>query len=151
MLNNYPSDKKTGLLVWKAAILWQNSLKNILKEFSMTLNEFLILETLLILDKSKNITTQTLLSKSSGVDISVVSTVLYSLLEKELIIKKSDMDNRKKIIELTLKANSLLNRILPKINNVESNIFGKLRKEEPNFCNSLRLILGKKIKIKAER
>ena len=40
---------------------------------------------------------------------------------------------------------------LPQIIQQENNIFEKLYNEKLNFCNSLKLILGKKIRIKAEK
>ena len=69
----------------------------------------------------------------------------------KIIKRKSDIDNRKKIIELSENGKILTKKILPYINNVEKNIFLKLGKEEINFVNSMKLILGKKIRIKAEK
>ena len=39
--------------------------------------------------------------------------------------------------------------ILEEFNEIESNIFSKLNEETFNFTNSLKLLLGKKIRIKA--
>jgi len=149
MLNNYFVDKKKGLLLWKASNLWQSLLRNVLISYSLTLNEFIILETLLF--ESKNKITQVYLSKSSGINISVISTVLKVLHKKSLIKRKSDFDNRKKIIELTEDAKSLINSILPITNEIEKNFFLILGKEQENFSNSMKLILNKKIRIKAEK
>ena len=133
MLNNYFVDKKKGLLLWKAYNLWQSLLRNVLISYSLTLNEFIILETLLF--ESKNKITQVYLSKSSGINISVISTVLKVLHKKSLIKRKSDFDNRKKIIELTEDAKSLINSILPITNEIEKNFFLILGKEQENFSN----------------
>ena len=140
---------KTGLLIWKASNLWQQVLRRSLKKYELTLNEFLILETLLNVRVDSVDITQIYISKASGIDVSVVSTVLKLLEKKILIKKKADLDDRKKIIELTSKANSLLSTIVPIMNSIENDLFKKLDKEELNFCNSLRLILGRKIRIKA--
>ena len=142
---------KTGLLLWKVSNLWQNKLRNVLQQFSLTINEFLVLETLHHLKNSKINITQVYLSKSSGIDISVISVVLKSLNKKILVYKQSDKDNRKNIIKLTNKSIALLKNILPLTNEAEKNFFDKLKKEESNFSNSLKLILGKKLRIKAER
>ena len=40
-------------------------------------------------------------------------------------------------------------KIIDDINEIESNIFSKLNEETFNFTNSLKLLLGKKIRIKA--
>ena len=142
-------DIKIGLLLWKTSNLWQSKLRNVLEEYNITLNEFIILETL-FMSKDENIT-QVFISKSSGVNVSVISTVIKLLQKKSLIKRKSDIDNRKKIIELTENGKILTKKVLPFINDVEKNIFLKLGKEEINFANSMKLILGKKIRIKAEK
>ena len=149
MVDRNLSNTKTGLLIWKASNLWQQILRQSLKKYELNLNEFLILEALLnVKDDSVDIT-QIYISRVSGIDVSVVSTVLKLLEKKILIKKKADLDDRKKIIELTSNANSLLSTIVPIMNSIENNLFKKLDKEEPNFCNSLRLILGRKIRVKA--
>tara|TARA_B100001123_G_C15242835_1_gene999767 strand:+ start:728 stop:1180 length:453 start_codon:yes stop_codon:yes gene_type:complete len=149
MSDNYHIDKKIGLLLWKTSNYWQNSIKRVLSEYSLTFNEFIILETLLF-ESKKNIT-QIYLSKSSGVNISVVSTALKTLENKLLIKKNIDIDNRKKIIELTKNAITLTKKISPIIERLEKNFFSKLGSEELNFTNSMKIVLGKKIRIKADK
>ena len=149
MSDNYHIDKKIGLLLWKTSNYWQNSIKRVLSEYSITFNEFIILETLLF-ESKKNIT-QIYLSKSSGVNISVVSTALKTLENKLLIKKNIDIDNRKKIIELTKNAITLTKKISPIIERLEKNFFSKLGSEELNFTNSMKIVLGKKIRIKADK
>ena len=87
---------KTGLLIWKASNLWQQVLRRSLKKYELTLNEFLILETLLNVRVDSVDITQIYISKASGIDVSVVSTVLKLLEKKILIKKKADLDDRKK-------------------------------------------------------
>ena len=149
MSDNYHIDKKIGLLLWKTSNYWQNSIKRVLSEYSLTFNEFIILEKLLF-ESKKNIT-QIYLSKSSGVNISVVSTALKTLENKLLIKKNIDIDNRKKIIELTKNAITLTKKISPIIERLEKNFFSKLGSEELNFTNSMKIVLGKKIRIKADK
>ena len=48
-------------------------------------------------------------------------------------------------------ASKLFNEIFPQIDQEENNLFNKLQNEKLNFINSLRLILGKKIRIKAKK
>ena len=149
MNTNHLIDIKIGLLLWKTSNLWQSKLRNVLEEYNLTLNEFIILETLLM-TKDENIT-QVYISKSSGINVSVISTVIKILQKKSLIKRKSGLDSRIKIIELSENGKTLTKKILPFINEVESNIFLKLGNEEINFVNSMKLILGKKIRIKAEK
>ena len=149
MNNNHLIDVKIGLLLWKTSNLWQSKLRNVLEEYNLTLNEFIILETL-FMSQDEGIA-QIYISKSSGVNVSVISTVIKVLQKKSLIKRKSDLDSRKKIIELNENGSILIKKILPFINEVENNIFMKLGKDEINFVNSMKLILGKKIRIKAEK
>ena len=142
-------DKKIGLLLWKSSNLWQNSLRKILLNYSITLNEFIILETLF--SNFEIEINQVGISKSSGVNISVVSTTLDILQKKQLIKKNTNLDNRKKIILLTDESYSLIEKILPIVYEAENNFFMKLGNDKIFFENSLKLLLGKKIRIKAEK
>ena len=150
---NYISlnNKKIGLMIWKTSNLWQGNIRNILKKYDLTFNEFIVLETLSDLKEYLSNISQIYISKSSGIDVSVVSTTIKMLEKKSLIQKRVDLDNRKRIIELTKESNLLLKVLLPKIYDIEDSFFKKLGSEEKNFCNSLRLLLGRKIRIKAER
>ena len=57
MVDRNLSNTKTGLLIWKASNLWQQILRQSLKKYELTLNEFLILEALLnVKDDSVDIT-----------------------------------------------------------------------------------------------
>ena len=122
-------NNKTGLMLWKTSNMWQSLLRRSLHEFSLTLNEFIILETLYNLSNFKLNVNQVYISKSSGVDVSVVSTILKLLKKKSLIIRKIDKDSRNHIIDLTNDAYTLLEKILPEVNIIEKNFFSKLGKE----------------------
>ena len=151
MENSSLSEKKIGLLIWNVSIYWQNKLRFILSQYHLSLNEYLILESLKILKKNINLPSQINISSFSGIDESVVSVCLKSLENKKLIKRTVDQDNRKKVINILPTGQKLFDEIFPKINQQETNLFDKLQGEKLNFCNSLKLILGKKIRIKAEK
>ena len=151
MENSSLSEKKIGLLIWNVSIYWQNKLRLILSQYHLSLNEYLILESLKILKKNINLPSQINISSFSGIDESVVSVCLKSLENKKLIKRTVDQDNRKKVINILPTGQKLFDEIFPKINQQETNLFDKLQDEKLNFCNSLKLILGKKIRIKAEK
>ena len=46
------SEKKIGLLVWQLSNYWQSNLRKILKTYNLTLNEYLILESIFILQQN---------------------------------------------------------------------------------------------------
>ena len=144
-------EKKIGLLIWHVSNYWQAKLRFILVKFNISLNEYLILESLFFLDNNLELPSQTIISSFSGIDISVVSVSLKSLERKKLIRRTVDRDNRKKVIKILPLGKELFDEIFPIINQQESDLFDKLSNEKNNFCNSLKLILGKKIRVKAKK
>ena len=145
------SEKKIGLLVWQVSNYWQSNLRKILKNYNLTLNEYLILDSIIRLKQTKKEIVQNEISNFAGIDISV-SSVTFKLLEnKKLIVRIIKKDNRKKIIEMLVSGNNLYNKINPLILEKEKNIFDKLQNETNNFTNSLKLILGRSLRIKANK
>ena len=145
------SEKKIGLLVWKVSNYWQNSLRKVLADFNLSLNEYLVLESLYELQNEIISITQKQISIYSGIDASVISVCLKILKNKKLIYRKNDNDNRKKIIKFLPEGDNLFKILYPKINEQENLIFDKLKNEKLNFSNSLKMIIGRKIRIKAQR
>ena len=145
------SEKKIGLLVWQVSNSWQNKLRQKLKLYKLTLNEYLILESITELHQHTILLTQNIISIFAGIDVTVVSVVLKLLERKNLIKRTIDKDNRKKTIEMLSNGRKLFNEIQPIIELEEKKIFDKLQNEKFNFINLLKLILGKKLRIKAEK
>ena len=94
---------------------------------------------------------QSEIANSVGIDISVASVTLKLLEEKKYILRLIKDDNRKKIIRILNEGHILFNIIHPLVKKEEEKIFNKLNNETFNFINSLKLLLGKKIRIKAEK
>ena len=145
------SEKKIGLLVWQVSNNWQNKLRQKLKFYKLTLNEYLILESIIELHQHSISLSQNIISIFAGIDVTVVSVVLKLLERKNLIKRTIDKDNRKKSIEMLSNGRKLFNEIQPIIELEEKKIFDKLQNEKFNFINLLKLILGKKLRIKAEK
>ena len=151
MADTFLYERKIGLLIWQASNYWQSKLRKTLKPFNLSLNEYLILDTIFILKSSKIELSQNQISKYSGIDLSVASVTLKFLEKKKLILRQLKFDNRKKIIEMLIKGEKLYKEISPLILNEEKSIFMKLENETLNFTNSLKLILGRSIRIKANK
>ena len=143
------NEERIGLLIWQASNNWQSNLRKILKKFQISLNEYLILETLVKMDGKFDVMSQINISFNSFLDVSVVSTNL-KILENKNFIYKSNIDSRTKNIELSNKGLKLVTNIILLIENEEKKLFEKLGSESFNFKNSLKLLLGKKIRIKAK-
>ena len=143
------NEERLGLLIWQASNNWQSNLRKILKKFQISLNEYLILETLVKMDGKFDVISQINISFNSFLDVSVVSTNL-KILENKNFIFKSNIDSRTKNIELSNKGLKLVTNLILLIENEEKKLFEKLGSESFNFKNSLKLLLGKKIRIKAK-
>jgi len=145
------SEKKIGLLVWQLSNFWQSKLRKILKNYHITLNEYLVLESIYNLFQNQNELSQNEISIFAGIDISVTSVTLKLLESKKLITRKNNKDNRKKIVEMLASGINLYNEVQPFVLKEELSIFNKLQSDANNFKNSLKLLLGKRIRIKADK
>ena len=77
------NENRLGLLIWQTSNIWQSKLRNILKNLKISLNEYLIIETLFKLSSLTKIVSQISIANNSFLDVSVVSTNL-TLLEKKI-------------------------------------------------------------------
>tara|TARA_Y100000590_G_scaffold279054_1_gene313330 strand:- start:916 stop:1377 length:462 start_codon:yes stop_codon:yes gene_type:complete len=145
------SEKKIGLLIWQVSNYWQSKLRKVLKDHNLTLNEYLIIESIKILNESKTELSQIDISKFSGIDVSVTSVTFKLLENKKLIVRSNKNDNRKKTVEISANGLKLFDRIYPTIVKKEKEIFGKLENENYNFTNSLKLLLGRSLRVRANK
>ena len=145
------SENRIGLLIWKTSNYWQTRLRKILRPYNLSLNEFLILESIHHLNSIKSKTHQNVISSFIGIDISVASVTFKSLENKNYISRQFETDNRKKIVKMLDGGKILFENMSPLIKREEKLMFEKLKNETFNFTNSLKLLLGKKIRIKAEQ
>ena len=144
------NENRLAILIWQTSNLWQSKIRQILKNSDLTFNEYLILETLYKLtDEQDNITQQDI-SKNSSIDRSVVSQKINGLEEKKLLMRSQPKDKRSYGLSLTNNGILLVESLISSVEKQESFIFDKLGSEIFNFTNSLKLILGKKIRIKAK-
>ena len=142
-------ESKIGLLIWKTSNFWQSKLRKILSSFGISLNEYLILMAASHLLQKYSSVYQNQLSKFVGINISVVSVNLKLLEQKRYVIRSLQNDNRKKTIKILKEGEELYRIIHPLVKIEEDRLFNKLNNETFNFTNSLKLLLGKKIRIKA--
>ena len=144
------NENRLGLLIWQTSNIWQSKLRKILKNHGISLNEYLIIETLFKLNSLTKIVSQISIANNASLDVSVVSTNL-TLLENKNLILRTYLDNRSKNILLTDQGLSLISSLIKIIKNEEIDFFNKLGNETFNLTNSLKLLLGKKIRIKANK
>ena len=104
-------EKNLGLLIWQVSNYWQSKLRKILKNYNLTLNEYLVLQTINDLSIINKDFSQKMISNFSSIDNSVVSVTLKLLERKNLISRTNKTDNRKKNIEILDIGNNLFNKI----------------------------------------
>ncbi len=143
------NENRIGLLIWQTSNLWQSKIRKQLIKFNLSFNEYLILETLYNLSETLADISQVDIVKHSFVDKSVVSAKLTQLQKKKLINKMTPNDNRSNKLALTRDGTMIVEKIINDVIEVENAFFSKLNQETFNFINSLKLLLGKKIRIKA--
>ena len=143
------NENRLGLLIWQTANVWQSRLRVKLHKFKISLNEYLILETIFKLHEVNESITQIKITKNSFINTAVVSSKLNFLEDKKLIKRLSSYNKRSNNIVLTEKGSNFVINLINEIANEEKIFFEKLNQETFNFTNSLKLLLGKKIRIKA--
>ncbi len=143
------NENRIGLLIWQTSNLWQSKLRSKLSKYNISFNEYLIIETIYNLSNFSTNISQVDIVKNSFIDKSVVSAKLTQLNRKKLIKKMTPNDNRSNKLILTNEGINIIEKIIDDIITTESDFFGKLNQETFNFINSLKLLLGKKIRIKA--
>jgi len=144
-------EDKIGLLIWKASNFWLSKLRKILVPYNLSINEYFILHSIKSLSIKNSNIYQNEISEFIGIDISVTSVTLKLLEEKKFISREVKSDNRKKIINILDEGEAIFKILHPLIEKEEETLFNKLKNETFNFTNSLKLLLGKKIRIKADK
>ena len=143
------NENRIGLLIWQTSNLWQSRIRRQISKFEISFNEYLILETVYNLSKILSDISQIDIVKHSFIDKSVVSAKLTQLEKKRLVKKMIPNDNRSNKLVLTKEGNIIIEKIINCVIEDEEVFFSKLNHETFNFINSLKLLLGKKIRIKA--
>ena len=143
------NENRIGLLIWQTSNLWQSNIRKQISKSNLSFNEYLILETVYNLSKFLTEINQVDIVKHSFIDKSVVSAKLTKLDKKKLIKKMTPNDNRSNKLALTRDGKIIVEKIINDVIEVENVFFRKLNQESFNFINSLKLLLGKKIRIKA--
>ena len=143
------NENRIGLLIWQTSNLWQSNIRKQIAKSNLSFNEYLILETIYNLSKFLTEINQVDIIKHSSIDKSVVSAKLAKLDKKKLIKKMTPNDNRSNKLALTRDGKIIVEKIINDVIEVENVFFRKLNQESFNFINSLKLLLGKKIRIKA--
>lgn len=132
-----------GFLLWQTTIIWQRLINKSLEPYNITHPEFVIMALLLWLSKNNHHTTQILISKWSKLDKMTVSKSVRRL-EKEGYIKRAEheLDSRAKNVFLTDKGTKMISLLVPIIEKVDEQFFGKLSDpEQQDFIGMLSMVV----------
>lgn len=127
-----------GFLLWQVSTTWQRLIKQELLKHNISHAQFVILALLLWLESQKIEPTQTIIAKHSKLDKMTVSKSLKALTNKHLIIRTEDPnDSRAKIPILTEIGAQLVRKLVPRIEAIDEEFFGKLGKKEIESLNKM--------------
>jgi len=119
-----------GFLLWHISTSWRSSIEAILKTFSLTHPQFVVLATTGWLTKNGELTNQAAIGKMAGLDPNTTSQIITGLEKKGLIKREALSDGRAKNPKLTAQGNDLLAQALPAVEQEDSKFFSILSSQE---------------------
>lgn len=132
-----------GFLLWQTTVTWQRLIKKELDHFHISHAQFVILAILLWLNGKNQIATQLLIVKMSKLDKMTVSKSLKNLASQELLKRDEfEKDTRVKKIILTENGQKLAIKLVPIVEKIDADFFGKLnQKDQKEFIQLLNQIM----------
>jgi len=115
-----------GFTLWQTTTLWQRQIKKALDPHDISHAQFVIMATLLWFENHDHETTQAAIIDWTKLDKMTVSKSLKKLALQKLV-KRSEhaMDTRAKNVALTKKGITLASTLVPLVEAVDDNFFGK--------------------------
>jgi len=128
------AEDSPGFLLWQLTMLWQRTTKRELDKLDLTHTQFVLLTTLAWLSKTSDSVTQVDIANHSKTDRMMVSKVLRTLEEKGLLGRQEHAtDTRAKSVSLTPNGESILQKALATVEQVDIDFFSKLGDQEAAF------------------
>lgn len=115
-----------GFLLWQTTITWQRLIKKALEAHDISHAQFVIMAILLWFEEHHQDPTQIALARLSKLDKMTVSKSLKKLvLEGYIRREESQKDTRAKWVYLTLKGKELAAKLVPVVEGIDAEFFGK--------------------------
>lgn len=133
-----------GFLLWQTTTCWQRLIKKSLEEYNVSHSQFVIMAILLWWqNKDRNIT-QVDVINMSNLDKMTVSKSLKKLCSIGLVVRTEHKeDTRVKLVFLTSQGIDLIKKLVPIVESIDANFFGKLKKDqESNLISILQKLTG---------
>lgn len=130
-----------GFLLWQTTITWQRLIKNALEPFDISHPQFVIMAILMWFEEHDYDTMQVSIVNWSKLDKMTVSQSLKKLAAQGLVQRaEHKIDTRAKMVVLTDKGRELIGKLIPLVEAIDTDFFGKVSKEDEQ---SLIKILNK--------
>ena len=139
-------EESPGFLLWQTTISWQRMIKKALAPYEISHAQFVMMAILLWWHGQKNEVTQIDLVAMSKLDKMTVSKSLKKLVGMDLVARHENQeDTRAKSVQLTKSGLAFARQLVPIIEGVDGDFFGKIPKNQEQ---DLILILRKLTLIK---
>ncbi len=123
-------DVSSGFLLWRVSTLWRSSIERVVRSFSLTHPQFVVLATVGWLTKDGEQVNQAAVGALASLDPNTLSQVIRGLEVKKLIKRATSSDGREKKPSLTTEGSLLLKQALPAVEEADAEFFKELRDEE---------------------
>lgn len=125
------AEDSPGFLLWQTTVTWQRLIKKQLDNFEVSHAQFVVLAILLWMQENKQESTQAALVRLSKLDKMTVSKALKDLAKDGRILRaESKEDTRIKTLALTNTGRKLARQLVPIVESVDTDFFGKLTLKE---------------------
>lgn len=126
----FTSSGSPGLALWKLSNTWQSKIKNVLKPFSLTHVQFVVLANIAYLNKNDIVATATLVSQKADIDKMMTSEVVQKLIHKNLVQKiENIIDKRSHYLALTKEGTKTIISTLPLVEETDIKFFKQNKSE----------------------
>lgn len=120
------AEDSPGFLLWQTTMIWQRQIKKALEAYNISHAQFVILATLLWFDAHDYDTTQVSIVNWTKLDKMTVSKSLKKLAALKLVHRiEHETDTRAKSVNLTDKGKTMAAKLVPLVEGIDSNFFGK--------------------------
>lgn len=119
-------EESPGFLLWQTTTIWQRLIKKALEPYHVSHAQFVIMAVSLWFKKNHQDPTQSMIAELSQLDKMTVSKALKVLVENGLVHRvEHAQDTRAKSVQLTEKGTKLISKLIPIVEQVDDNFFGK--------------------------
>lgn len=133
-----------GLLLWQTTITWQRLIKKALDVHDISHAQFVVMAILLWFEEHQEDPTQIAIARLSKLDQMTVSKSLKKLMAQGYIKREeSQKDTRAKWVYLTPKGKELVSKLVPIVEGIDADFFGKVTTSDQNmFIQILGKLMG---------